>query len=82
MSSLPNKTERKNNLTLHQSVRTSEQALNKKWKASEAQVSPKRINLSIETPHPTNLKRKITHQEPVTPSNHPRLENIEPGHNE
>ena len=70
-SSLPNKTARKDNLISHQRVRTSELALNRKQKASEAQLSPKRINLPIETQHPTNLKWKVTHQELVTPSKHP-----------
>ena len=76
MSSLPNKTVRKDNLTSHQRVCTSALALKRKQKASEAQLSSKRINLPIETQHPTNLKWKITHQESVTPSKHPRLENI------
>ena len=39
MSSLPNKTARKDNPTSHQRVRTSELALNRKQKASEAQLS-------------------------------------------
>ena len=71
---------KKDNLTSHQRVRTSDLALNKKRKSSEAQLSPKRINLLKETQEPSNLKWKITHQESVTPSKHPRLENIiDPG---
>ena len=77
MSSLPNKTARKDNLTSHQRVCTSDLPLNRKRKASEAQLSCiKRINLPKETQQSTNLKQKITHEEPVTPSKHPRLENI------
>ena len=62
ISSLPNKTARKGNPTSHRRVRTSELALNRKQKASEPQLSPKRINLPIETRYPTNLKWKIVHQ--------------------
>ena len=40
------------------------------------QMSSLPNNLPIETQHPTNLKQKITHQEPFTPSNPPRPENI------
>ena len=81
--SLPNKIVRKGNLISYQRVRTSDLALNRKKKASEAQLSPKRINLPKETQQPTNLKWKITHQESVTPSKHPRLENIiDPGDDE
>ena len=39
MSSLPNKTARKDSLTSHQRVRTSELALDRKQNASEAQLS-------------------------------------------
>ena len=60
--SLPNKTARKDYLTSHQRVRTSDLALNRKRKASEAQLSPERINLRKETQQPAKLKRKITHQ--------------------
>ena len=42
--------------TLHQRVRTSEFSLNRIQKASEAQLSPKRFNLALETQHSTNLK--------------------------
>ena len=70
----PNKTGRKDNLTSHQRVRTSNLVLNRKRKASETHLSPKRINLPKETQQHTNLKRKITHQEPVTPSIHPRID--------
>ena len=80
MSSLPSKTARKYKLTSHQRACISELALNKNQKAPEAQLSPKRINLPIETQHPINFKWKITHQESVAPSKHPRLENItDPG---
>ena len=65
MSSLPKKTGRKDDPTTHQRVCTSDQAINRRQKASEAQQSPKRINLPKEIQQPTNLKRKITHQEPV-----------------
>ena len=71
---------KKDNPTSHQRVSTSKLALNRKQKASEAQLSHKIINLLKETQHPINLKWKITHQESVTPSKHPRLENIiDPG---
>ena len=56
MSSLPSKNARKDNRTPPQRVRTSELALNRKQKASEAQLSPKKFNLPLETQHPTNLK--------------------------
>ena len=83
MLSLPNITTRKDNFTSHQRVRTSDLPLNRKWKASETQLSPKRINLSKATQQPTNLKWKIIHQESVMPSKHPRLENIiDPGDDE
>ena len=39
-------------------------------------LSPKKINLPKETQQPSNLRRKIPHQDQVTPSKHPRLENI------
>ena len=44
MPTLPNKTVRKDNPTSHQRVRTSELAHNRKQRASEAQLSPKRIS--------------------------------------
>ena len=79
ISSFPNNTARKDNPTSHQTVCTSDQAINRKRKASKGQLSPKRINLPKETQQPTNLKQKITH----TPSKHPRLENIiDPGDDE
>ena len=60
----------KYSLAPHQKVRTSELALSRRQKASEAQLSTERINLPIKTQHPTNLKWKIRHQESVTPSKH------------
>ena len=65
MSSLSNKTARKDNLASYQRARTSELALNRKQTSSEAQLSPKIINLPVEARHPTNLIWKITHQESV-----------------
>ena len=56
-SSLPTKNAIKDNPTPHQRVRTSELGLNRKQKASEAQLSPLRFNLLLETQHPTNLKK-------------------------
>ena len=81
MSSLPNKTARKDNPTPHQRLCPSELALDRRQNASEAQLSPKRINLLIDTQHHTNyLKWKITHQESVILSKYPRPENIlDPG---
>ena len=66
-----NMTARNGNLTSHQKVCTRELTLNRKRKASEAQLSTWRINLLIETQHPTNLKQKLTHQEPATPFSDP-----------
>ena len=56
VSSLSNKTARKDNLISHQKAHTSELALNRKHNASEAQLSAKIINLPLETQHSTNLK--------------------------
>ena len=56
-SSLPTKNAIKDNPTPHQRVHTSELDLNRKQKASEAQLSPERFNLLLEAQHPTNLKK-------------------------
>ena len=56
-SSLPIKNAIKDNPTPHYRVRTSELGLNRKQKASEAQLSPKRFNPLLKTQHPTNLKK-------------------------
>ena len=66
----PPQTSRKHNPTPHQRVCTSGLALNRKQNASETQLSAKRINLPLETQHPTNLKWKITHRESIKPSKH------------
>ena len=70
----PPQTLRKHNNTPHRKVSTLQFPLNRKWKAYEAQLSPK-LCLQLQTQHPTNLKTKITHPESVTPSKHSRLEN-------
>ena len=67
------KTVRKSKLVSHQKVHTSDQPLNRKPKA---QFSSQKINLSNQTRQPSNLKRKISHQDPITPSKYPRPENI------
>ena len=84
----PYKTARKDNLTSHQKVHTkssSDQALHRKRKnETKPQLSlrksifPKKLNnLNL------NLRRKIPHQDPGTPSKHPRPENIiDPDNNE
>ena len=56
-SSLPTMNAIKGNSTLHSRVGTSELGLNRKQKASETRLSPKRFNLLLETQHPTNLKK-------------------------
>ena len=56
ISSLPSKNAIKDNPIPPQRILTSELALNREQKASEAQLSPKRFNLLLETQHPTNLK--------------------------
>ena len=65
----------------HQKAHTqssSDQSLNKKRKASEveAHLSPKKINVSKEFQHWSNLKWKITHQEPPSSPKQLRLDNI------
>ena len=56
----------------------SDQTLNKKCNLNKtkAQPSSEKMNLPKESQDPTNLRRKISHQDPVTPSKYPRLENI------
>ena len=72
MSSLPVQDCKKDKLVSHQRVHTSDQALNRKRKnEAKTQLSPKKINLLKETQQPTNLRRKITDQDPVTPSKYP-----------
>ena len=64
---------------------SSYQSLNRKHKASqaEAQLSPKKINVSKESQHWSKLKWKITHQEPPSSPKQLRLDNIiDPDHNE
>ena len=53
----PPQTLRKHNNTPHRRVSTLQFALNRKWKAYEAQLSPK-LYLQLQAQHPTNLKRK------------------------
>ena len=72
----PYTTARKDMLVSHQKVHTktsSNQPLNGKPKA---QFSYKKINLPNQTQHLSNLKRKISHQDPIVPSKYPRPENI------
>ena len=69
----PYKTASKDQLVSHHKTHTksfSDHAFNRKREASEAeaQLSPKKINVSKESLQPSNLKQKITHQEP--PSSH------------
>ena len=72
----PYKTARKDKLASHQKVHTktcSDQALNREHKnETKAQLSSK----PKESQQPSNLKRKISHQDPVRPSKYPRQENI------
>ena len=49
--------------------------LNREHKASEAQLLPKRFNLTLGTQRSTNLKLKMVHHESVTFSKYPRPEN-------
>ena len=53
----PLQTLRKHNNTPHRRVSTLQFALNRNWKAYEAQLSPK-LYLQLQTQHPNNLKRK------------------------
>ena len=61
-----------------QTESSSDQALNKKRKAfdAEAQLSPEKINVSKKSQQPSNLKRKITHQGPPSSPKQRRLDNI------
>ena len=76
----PYKTARKDRLVSHQKVHTrtsSDQPLNRKPKnETKAQPSSVKIELPNQTQQPPNLKRKIPHQDPVTPSKYPQPENI------
>ena len=79
----PYKTARKDKLVSHQKVHTkasSDQSLNRERKnETKTQLSSK----SKETQQSPNLKRKMSHQEAVTPSKYPRLQNIiDPVNNE
>ena len=83
----PYKTTRKDKLVSHFDVHTgssSDQPLNRKHKnENKTQLSPKKINLPKETQQLSVLKHNISHQDPVTPSKHSRLENlIDPDHND
>ena len=72
----PYKTARKDKLVSHQKVHTktsSDQPLNRERK-NETKAPPS--SKPKETQHPSNLKRKISHQDPVTSSKYPRQENI------
>ena len=69
----PYKTARKDKLVSHQKVHVSDQTLNRKPKA---QFSSKKIILPNQAQQQSNLKRKISHQESVTPSKYSRPENI------
>ena len=65
----PYRTTRKDKLVSHQKVHTSDQTLNGKPK-TQLLSEPK------ETQQPSNLKRKISHQYPVTSSTYSRQKNI------
>ena len=72
----PYKTARKDNLILHQKVHTktsSDQFLNRERK-NETKIRPS--SEPKESQQPSNLKRKISHQDPVKPSKYSRQENI------
>ena len=76
----PYKTARKDKLVSHQKVHTktsSDQPLNRECKnETKTQLSSTKINLPNQTQQPSNLKRKISHQDPVTASKYPRQENV------
>ena len=72
----PYKTARKDKLVSHQKVHTktsSDQALNRE-RNNETKAQPS--SKPKETQQSSNLKRKISHQDPVRPSKYPRQENI------
>ena len=74
-------------LVSHKRVHTkssSDQAHNRKRKnETKTQLSSNKIDLPKGTQQPSNLKRNISHQDPVTPSKYPRQENIiDPVNNE
>ena len=63
-------------LVSHRKIHTktsSDQALNGERK-NEAKIQPS--SEPKESQHPSNLKRKISHQDPIKPSKYPRPENI------
>ena len=73
----PYRTARKDKLVSYQKVHTkesSDQALNRKRDLNETKTQPS--SKPKETQQPSNLKRKISHQDPITPSKYPRQENI------
>ena len=76
----PYRTAKKDKLVSHQKVHTktsSDQTTNiKPENETETQLSPKKIDLPNQTQQPSNLKRKISHQDPVTFSKYSREENI------
>ena len=70
------KTARKDKLISHQKVHTktsSNHALNRERK-NETKIQPS--SEPKESQQPSNLKRKISHQDPIKPSKYPRSENI------
>ena len=72
----PYKTARKDMLISHQNVHTkssSDQTLNRERK-NETKIQPS--SKPKESQQPSNLKQKISHQDPVTPSKYPRQQNI------
>ena len=75
----PYKTARKDKLVSHQKVHTktsSDQTPNIEPKnKTRTQFSYEKINLPNQTQEPSNLKQKISHQDPVTFSKYPRPEN-------
>ena len=76
----PYRTARKDMLVSHQKLNTntsSDQALKRECKnETKTQLSSNKINLPNQTQQPSNLKRKISHQVPVSPCKYPRPENI------
>ena len=73
----PYKTARKDNLILHQKVHTktsTDQTLNRKLNLNETKAHPS--SEPKETQHPSNLNRKISHQDPVRASKYSRQETL------
>ena len=77
-SFFPYRTARKDNLTSHKKVHTSDQTLNRECRnETKTQFSSKKFDLLKELPQqPFNLKQNISHQDPIAPSKYPRQENI------